>query len=175
MIKKQRNVHNSRGVIMLWVILHLMISADTFWRVIHHMKANRISCKRVYGFTGERMHTFQPHVLQCGLVWYDIEIKPFTLRAHIKAFWWCDTLRGEGYTDTAKVSGLLEMQSQICRGRGGSSWGANEGGCEKCEREGRWVCVKEQIYGASHRWGRMVGVSRLQRRLPPSHLLMRVS
>ena len=25
-------------------------------------------------------------------------------------------------------------------------------------------CVKEQLYGGSHRWGRMVGVSRLQRK-----------
>lgn len=29
-------------------------------------------------------------------------------------------------------------------------------------------CVKAQIYRGSHRWGRMVGVSRLQRRLPLS-------
>ena len=32
---------------------------------------------------------------------------------------------------------LSETQSQISRGRGGSEQGANEGGCEKCEREGK--------------------------------------
>ena len=32
---------------------------------------------------------------------------------------------------------LSETQSLISRGRGGSEQGANEGGCEKCEREGK--------------------------------------
>lgn len=40
-------------------------------------------------------------------------------------------------------------------------------------RADEWV-KGGSLNGGSHRWGRMVGVRRLQRRLPPSHLLMSV-
>lgn len=48
-----------------------------------------------------------------------------------------DLARRVSYRDRAGWRELSETQRQISRGRGGSAPGANEGGCETCERQGR--------------------------------------
>lgn len=116
-------------------------------------------CLWIYRF---RQHGYQLCELLCAL----------SCKCHqISQKLYCIWLKG----DRAREE-VISATRQISRGLGGRCVGSEERKLWKCEREGEREneCVKEQIHGGSHRWSWMVSESRLERRLPPSHLLMNV-
>ncbi len=126
-------------VIILYFILDLMISADTLWRVIHQMKPTLSAVNAFMNLQVLRV-CVRPH-----LNWY--RHRAINAATRLQSFTEVWHLERRGiYRDTAKVRELSETQSQISRGRGGSAQGANEGGCEKCEREGKWVCERANLW-----------------------------